>query len=365
MSTDKVTVPSLAPISSPVSSFPLSPSPSSFPSIPSPKISAIPKPATKPLPKTINTISTITPTITVKPVIDIIEEMQDKDLSEITNSNIENELAKLGYLVINKIVVLSENGNKKLQYIKAINKKGQKVYILIDIISYMSVHPKDLMIRENSDSNCIPFSLKNGAYNSAVKDVSGVAFEYGSNSICTLIMDPGDLSIKEKNYTFNEQKFCRERHEYIMIYPIIRLSEIKVNPKIILDNTHIVINRLRNAEELYERNELTAQRESITKLDNAFADFATLCDDVADKLYSDLNQLEDWNEVYINDPPYEDEYKERFIKLQVNLIKRNDDATNLIKIMKKVADERKKIDAITTNINEIINYCQKEFSDLI
>lgn len=358
MSVDKVAIPSLAPVSSPI--LP------SFPSIPSPKISTIPKPA-----KASKIISTgKIPTIAkIPPVnkleIEIIEEVKDKNLHDLAGHNIENELSKAGYIVINKIVVRSENGSKKLQFVKAANNKGQKVYILIDVTSYMSVHANDLIIRENSASNSIPYSYKNGIYNSAVKDVAGVAFEYGSNSICTLILDPNDLNVKETNYTVNEHNFCDEKHDHIVTYPIIRLTEIKINPKIILNNTHIVINRLRNNEELYERNELAAQKQSIVNLENAFNDIANLFDDVADKLYNNLNQLEDWNDVYIKDPPYEDEYKERFVKLQFNLIKRNDDAINLIHIMKRVADERKKIDAITHNINEYISYCQKEFSDLL
>lgn len=354
MSSDKVAIPSLASISTPF------PSVSSFPSVPSPKVSNIPKPAAKPPVK----LTVVAPIIT-KTTVDIVEEMEDKSLHDITRSNVENELLQAGYIVINKIVVRSENGIKKLQYIKATNNKGQKVYILIDIASYMSPHPKDLIIREYNGSNTLPYSLKNGAYNNAVKDVTGVAFEYGSNSICTLIMDPTDLSIKETNYIFNEHKSVEDSYHHIITYPIIRLTEIKVNPKIILDNTHTVINRLRNAEEIYERTELIAQNDAIIKLNDAFNDFGKLCDDVAERLYDDLNKLEDWNEVYLHDPPHEDEYKERFGKLQLNLIKRNEDVVNLIRIMKKVTNERKKIEMITKDINDLILFCQKEYADIL
>lgn len=352
MSFDKVAIPSLAPVSSPV--LP------SFSSIPSPKISTIPKPA-----KPVKIPSIVKNPSINKLNIEIIEEAKDKNLHDLTAHNIENELSRAGYVVFNKIVVRFENGSKKLQFVKAANNKGQKVYILVDVTSYMSVHANDLIIRENSASNCIPYSYKNGIYNSAVKDVTGVAFEYGSNSICTLILNPDDLNVKETNYTINEKDFCDEKHYHIVAYPIIRLTEIKINPKIILDNTNVVINRIRNNETLYERNELEAQKQSIINLENAFNDIANLFDDVADKLESNFKQLEDWKEIYIKDPPDEDEYKERFVKLQLKLIKRNEDAINLIHIMKQVAEERKKIDAITHNIEEYIRFCQKEFFELM
>lgn len=355
MSLDKVPVPSLAPITSSSSPSTLS----SFPSFPSPKVSTIPKPAPKPAARTISTMPIVKGNIT------IIEDVKDKNLYDVVTLNIENELMKSGYAAINKIVIHSENGSKTLRYVKAINKKGQKVYILIDTHTHMAINPKDLIIKENNISNSLPFSLKNGMYNCADKDVTGVALEYGSNSICTLMMDPIDLKIKEKNYIINDKQTINEKCDHVVSYPIIRLTEIKVNPKIIIDNTHIVINRLRNAEEIYAKNEIVAQNESINKLANAFTDFGNLCEDVADKLYDDLNKLEGWNETYLRDPPNEDEYKERFAKLQLNLAKRNDDINNLMRIMKIVASKRSQIESIANDINEIIEYCQREFPDPI
>lgn len=286
----------------------------------------------------------------------------------IANSSLENELLNAGYAPLSKIVIRTDSGDKRTQYIKAINKKGQKVFILIDVNGYTTARSTDLTLIEAHSASIVPYSLKTGAYECAGKDVCGVAFECGSDSVCVLSRGAQDLSPKEANFVFVEQPApaaaTLETEGSIMTYPVIRLTEIRANPALVLANTDIVTRRLRNSTYSAELQELAAAQQSINKLNAAFIRFNHLREDAASKLNRTLTQLEQWNDVYMANPPTTDEAKDRYRRLQYNLAQRNDGIATLLRSMKKVSDKRLEIDVITKEINDITDYAEKEFANV-
>ena len=102
----------------------------------------------------------------------------------ITHASLENELLNAGYVPLSKIVVRTEGGDKRTQYIKAMNKNGQKVFIMVDVHGYTTARSTDLTLIESHNVSVVPYSLKTGAYNCASKDVCGVAFECGTRAVC-------------------------------------------------------------------------------------------------------------------------------------------------------------------------------------
>jgi len=286
----------------------------------------------------------------------------------IENSSLENELLNAGYAPSSKIIVRTDNGEKRTQYIKAINKKGQSVFILVDVTGYTTARSSDLTLIESHSASVVPYSVKTGAYTCAGKDVCGVAFECGSDAVCVLARGTQDLSPKEANFVLVEPHALSsaviETDGSIMAYPVIRLSEIRANPDLVLSNTDLVTRRLRNSSYIAELQELANAQQSIQQLIAAFVKFNGMREVSAVSLNTTLTQLEAWNNEYIKCPPQTDDAKDKYRKLQYNLAFRNEGIATLLRSMKKVSDFGKQIDDISKEINEITNYCENEFKNL-
>jgi len=303
----------------------------------------------------------------LKPTAELMnQQFEVKDYQGIiANSSLENELLNAGYAPLSKIVIRADGGEKRTQYIKAVNKMGQKVFILIDVNGYTTARSTDLTLIEAHNASIVPYSLKTGAYNCAGKDVCGVAFECGSDAVCVLSRAPDDLTPKESNFVFVEQHApsaaAIESEGSIMTYPVIRLSEIRANPLLVLQNTDTVTRRLRNSGYTALLQELGTTQQSINKLNEAFVRFNRMRENVATKLNGTLTQLEQWNSVYMSHPPTTDEAKDKYRALQYNLSLRNENISILLRSMKKIADLHDGIDLITKEINDITEFDEKEF----
>jgi hypothetical protein len=284
----------------------------------------------------------------------------------ISNSSLENELLSAGYAPLSKIVIRTDDGDKRTQYIKALNKNGQKVFILVDVHGYTTARASDLTLIEAHNVSIVPYSLKTGAFNCAGKDVCGVAFECGPDAVCVLSRGSDDLKPKEANFVFVEQHVpsaaSLEVEGSIMTYPVIRLSEIRANPDLVLSNTDVVTRRLRNEGYKTLLTELVSTQHSINKLNEAFVRFNCARDEYATKLNQTLTILEKWNREYLKCPPTTDEGKDKYRKLQFNLAQRNEGIATLLRSIKKVADKKAEIDALTKEINDITDFCVKEFA---
>lgn len=315
-------------------------------------------------------VATPTSSLPLKPTAELMnKEFEVRDYQGIiSNASIENELLNAGYAPLSKIVIRTDNGDKRTQYIKALNKKGQKVFILLDVNGYTTARSTDLTLIEAHSANIVPYSLKTGAYECAGKDVCGVAFECGSDAVCVLARGSNDLTPKEANFVFVEQRAPAaatiESEGSIMSYPVIRLSEIRANPDLVLSNTDMVTRRLRNNAYVSELQEIAYAQKSLNNLNAAFVRFEAVRQNSGNKLNQTLTQLEQWNNVYMANPPTTDAAKDRYRRLQYNLAQRNEGIANLLRYMKKVADKRLEIDAITKEINDITDLAEKEFANV-
>lgn len=286
----------------------------------------------------------------------------------IANSSLEQELLNAGYGPVSKIVVRAPNGDHRTQYIKAINKMGQSVFVLIDEQGYAAARSTDLTLIESNSASVVPYSLKTGAYNCAGKDVCGVAFECGSDNICVMSHGSDDLTPKEANFVFVEQAApsaaTLESDGSIMSYPVVRLSEIRANPDLVLANTDAVTRRLRNTAYAAELEELGKLQQSINQLNTNYIEFAQLQTGVAKRLTASLSQLEAYNKGYMANPPATDDAKNRYRLVQFNLTRRNQDIATLLRLVKRVADARIEIDAIAKDIAEMKEFGDKEFAQI-
>ncbi len=343
---------------------------------PLPRIARQPSPSARTaiqnLSSSINPIKISTPIsgLPETPIVEIMDQgFEVRDYQGIiANASIENELLNAGYAPLSKIVVRTDNGEKRTQYIKAINKNGQKVFILLDANGYTTARTTDLTLIEANSASIVPYSLKSGAYDCAGKDVCGVAFECGSDAVCVLSRGSNDLTPKEANFVFVEQRApsaaSLEINGSIMTYPVVRLTEIRTNPILVLANTDMVTRRLRNTSYQSELQDLASLQQSINKLNAAVVEFSAKREIIATKLYRTLIQLEQWNDIYKANPPTSDEYKEKYRQLLFNLTQRNENISTLLRLIKKVADKRTEVEDITKEINEIIEFSNNEFANI-
>jgi len=250
------------------------------------------------------------------------------------HNDVNNKLQELGYLVIHKI------SSPKHKFLKVINRKGQKVYIYTD--NPLGFTEYDIMMIE-SDNNPLSHSIKNGAYKCVGIDVSGVLFEYGINSICTIMRGENDLKFNETNYVLHNNTQTHPFEGSVITYPIINLNDLLVNPDIILLNTDVVTRRLRNTEDSYERQELTRMDVSLEQFNESLYNFKEICNNSTHKLMLFREQINNIEGQYNED-------------LQRDLIKSNDDIIKLICVMRKVASKRREMENITHEIEELTNY---------
>lgn len=284
-----------------------------------------------------------------------------KDYQEmISKASIENELAENGYVPLNRVIV-SSSPNDKSQFVKTTNKKGQVVFIFIDVEGYSTIRDTDLTLSQ-CDRNSISHSIKSGACDCAGNDVFGVALESGADTLCVMSRDE-DSKIRESTFSFSQQSTESPRSD-IISYPIVRLSEIRASPDLVLSMTDTVTRRLRNTIYTSLIQELKEEQESVEKLEEAIKHFNKLKDGIAAKLNKTLTQLEEWNKVYVATPPATDEGKDRYKKLKYNLSQRNSGITTLLQGMKKVADQKKDIEKITTQIKEVNEIFEKDFANV-
>lgn len=303
-----------------------------------------------------------------KPETEIMnQEFEIRDYQGIVSkASIENELINAGYAPLSKIVIQGEGGEKRTEYIKAVNMMGQKVFIYIDANGYTTVKANDLTLISPQNASVVPYSIKTGAYNCAGKDVCGVAFECGSDAVCVLARAPNDLTPKESNFVFEEKSGETAVFEEgsIMTYPVVRLSEIRANPNLVLQNSDTVTRRLRNTVYTSLLQELATTQKSIEKLNESFLMFDKMRADAATKLNTTLTQLEQWNAVYMSNPPNSDEAKDRYRMLQFNLSLRNENIALLLRSMMKVSELTSGINSITKQITDIIEVGDKEFANI-
>ena len=297
------------------------------------------------------------------------EEYEIRDYQGIVKkSSIENELLTAGYGPLSKIVVKEETGENRTQYIKSINKKGQTVFVMIDAHGYTSTRATDLTLVQSNVVSVVPYSLKTGAYDCAGKDVCGVAFECGTDSVCVLARGTKDMTPTEANFVYVEKQgpaaASIEANGSIMTYPVIKLTEIRANPGLVLSNTDAVTRRLRNTQYSGELQDLATTQKAIGHLNESFTRFNGIREVVSIKLMRTLAQLEQWNEIYLINPPMTDDLKDRYRRLQANLAQRNEGIANLLRIMKRAADKRVEIERIAKEMTELSDMVEREFANV-
>ena len=273
--------------------------------------------------------------------------------SNIEDNKIDDELLKAEYIVISKIY-----DDSKLKYIKAINKNGQKVLINID------ENNNNFSKKREAKSDKLPYNIKTSALNCINNVICGVALQCGNDEICIINKDSTDLKIKESLYDYNENNDDDKNNDDLIVYPVIKWSEIKLNPRDLLVNTDVATARLQNMTYNTQLENLGTTSVELNKLNNTFNKFNILREEITDKLKISLKQLKEINNKYTNDNQLIENNKDLYKQVQKNLLIREDNMMKLSNYIKKFADKKQQIEIINNELDTIINNCAKIFENI-
>src|SRR4029078_13621379 len=229
--------------------------------------------------------------------------------------NIEVEVKKYNY---QPLTILAAGDH---QFIKVLNEKGQKLYLLIDELLNIKA---DLTLTLNNDT-LTDYSQKANALKIAELESYGLIFEQ-PEGLCyiynTVEEKEDNLVVKEENYLLNEKVDTD-----LLCYPIFKLSEVKTDNNLVLSGTDNIVRHLRNDAYASYYKQLTNLRQSIINLNED---------------YNDLLKL-------IN-------FKTSKVKQIDNLISKNEAIDKLICGMSKISNLRLQIDNIDQLINDYIDF---------
>lgn len=188
-------------------------------------------------------------------VPDIVEEEEEfietsttrrSSLPDLVRSqSLDEELTRSGYTPLSKIVVIGQNNDSQVKYIKAKSQLGEPVYIAVDVDdAYVSHTNKDPRFKETRKQILVDEQEKEIAFTKLGLGVNGVALEC-KNGLCTILHDEGLNKPREQNFVLVYTKKAEETLT-IASFPIVRMSDIRVNPELVCRNADETIRTMRN-----------------------------------------------------------------------------------------------------------------------
>jgi len=277
-------------------------------------------------------------------------------------SGIEQELLLAGYAPRDKVIVRSSNGQRSVAYVKCLNKVGLVVFVELDVDGFVSSQPDDLSMVEVQKADILPLSVKMGVKDCAGLDVCGVAFEC-KDAICTVTHDPRDMSLRETSFVY-EEKYTERMAllgDGFIAYPIVKVSEIRANPDLVLANTRMVTARIRNAAFDTCVKQLHMVDGEIERAHHLMATFNHLKHMSADKLGHSIALLEEINNGYQLNAPTTDEELIKYRTVLFNLRRRNELVVDLLRICDIVGRTHQHLKAANELIAQAGDRLMQEF----
>lgn len=300
-------------------------------------------------------------TIAIAPEVPEVPEVEVPVQEEIVMPkenlvDVQEELVKLGYAPISKIVV-SKEGNLEGKYIKALNIYCQHVYIELDVEGVLAVEEGTIAHLERETVIETPLNVEIDALRCAESDVCGVAFEC-KNGVCTLT--------QEETSTPKRTSFIRvEKNEDVaaltlgdnIAYPVVKFSEIRTNPSASLEAQNNATTLLRNKSYDNLVQELDEMSQYINILLVEFNAFNVSRNSLSAQVHEDLVNLERLKNSYLNVSPLHPE-EEREHKATIKaLCRRNKIVVDILECAMQVTNSMETLKGMVQNITAAKNEC--------
>lgn len=279
------------------------------------------------------------------------------------NPTIETTLMEYGYAPAGKIITSDYQGNSIVRYIKAVNKLGQPVLVEMDTEGYVSVQPNDLTAIESKTAEIVPYTVRMSAQECAGLDVCGVAFEC-EDAVCTMTSTTTYPEETTFSYVSNRSEKSAVVNGNIVGFPIVRMSEIIANPKLVLELTDSATSRIRNAVHNQILAELEQTRMLLKHVEEDYDKFVNLEQRWASSLASSINELREMNISYVENPPIDEVNREKYRQLLHNLRIRNEMVVKLFEYGAGLAAVKEYLAPLHEGIDTTIMEVDAAFSNV-
>jgi hypothetical protein len=280
-------------------------------------------------------------------------------------SEAEKELLGLGYTPTS-VQLHGSTSNM----VKTINTNGQKVYVEIE--KEKELLPNGDVLVPVTKPSTIPYSLKLGTLEMVGNRVASVAIETENGDVSILKrnenMEPiesnfvhsikvtkdGELMYQDENKSSKDNTFI----------PVVHIEEIKENPEAVLNVTDDITRKLRNG--IFEKHmkDFEELKSSVEELKVALDKFDVMREDVQNRLTGSLTLLEQWNEIYKQNPPEDEDGIAKYKQLLYNLSYRNDAIDVFLSMFAQVNTIIDSFNIAKRIINESTMHGQKEFENI-
>ena len=303
----------------------------------------------------------------------VVEEKEIKDIKDIkpaetllVDNNIEQALLDAGFLPIEKILIKDGN-NIMCRFIKARNKLGHSVYVELDCdktsgYGFICASPFDPVLTVTTNPSGIPYSLKIGAFE-ANSDLYGIGFEC-EGSICTMSRKDPSLEPLETVFAYdtNNKEEIIENHN--VPFPIVKMSEILANPKVVSRNIATSHARMRNVAFHSCMKEVQAMKKLAKELESEIETFDNISGEVSRLLSSTINELETMHEQYEQKGINSEREAENVKIIRFNLNKRQDLTLDHIALCHSMKERASKIKALRDELASLNEFSQTLFTGL-
>lgn len=390
---------------------------------PPPTRSSIPKsssPSSSPS-KSRNQESFYIPPLTYLPIHDILPKPSPQSTNSfefftqassspstpLSDQTIEESLLNKSFIPTDRILIQTKEG-PFVQYLKVITDRGHTALIELDIDGDIAVSSKNIILHgvlptQPTHINIIPYSIKAGTFECAGNDVCGIAFEC-HGEICTLTRTD---DLKPKEATFTIQKLNTASigtlsnisgilpNDYIRSYPIVRMSEILVNPQLLTENIDLVTKRIQRANYLKCSQEANIMLDNYNNMTDKLIEMGNTINSNLNLLRDTIDELEEYRKNFETiktkpceireegkgegeskeeDPKSEEQSqeledikalnKEKYRKIIFNLRRRYDMLSDLIKICRDVNLFRDDINKLSDKFDKITQFINEGYKGL-
>lgn len=276
---------------------------------------------------------------------------------EINAKNVDTELLSYGYVPINKVLLGEGSTEQRIKYIKAYNPYGELVYILLDGEGMCQGNLCTTMTEVASETT-IPYTLKMTAAECNNLDVCAIIFEC-EQGVCALHRK------KDNPVEFDEQLFVHNRQigtpgrdflrnkTVALPYPVVRLSEIRVNPERVLIASDESFKRMRNEFYKISINELNETNKLYNRLSVESKKFQTNAEIFSKSLMNDVIQLENLAEEHRSINSSDKNQKQNYKLVLINLKKRHEFLEEYLRYIDYYSQSQNTLNSMIEDLNKL------------
>lgn len=271
---------------------------------------------------------------------------------KVNQSDLEQELNSRGFVLTERIVIQDEKGQSSIQYVKVITNRGQRAFVELNSNGVLQPNKnQDIVMSQIDKPSIVPFSVKNGSLELASTITQGVAFEC-QDEICFLHKNE-ELVPVETVFTSNSP-ITQVGTVNSISYPIVRMSEILVNPGQVIENIYQVSKRLKSENRRQCREKTVETNEGFGQLSKEYSRMIITYEFALEILKNNINFIEKYRQ------QRNENVDERII---TDLSTRYDKMDDLIKMCDKLNQFLIRFDQLTDDMKAITSFIDDGYSE--